>query len=68
VGRVSGRLGLTKNADPEKIEQDLMALLPRSQWTSFAHRLIDHGRETCVARKPKCEECVLNDICPSAEV
>jgi endonuclease-3 len=66
VGRVSGRLGLTKNADPEKIEQDLMALLPRSQWTSFAHRLIYHGRETCIARKPKCEECVLNDICPSA--
>jgi len=68
VGRVAGRLGLTANGDPVKIEQDLMPLVPRKDWTIFAHRLIFHGRQTCIARKPKCEECVLNDICPSAEL
>lgn len=68
VGRVSGRLGLTSNADPVKIEEDLVALLPRKEWTVFAHRLIYHGRETCIARKPLCGECVLNDICPSADL
>jgi endonuclease-3 len=68
VGRVSGRLGLTEEADAEKIEQDLMALVPQKEWTVFAHRVIYHGRETCIARKPQCEECVLNDLCPSAEV
>jgi endonuclease-3 len=67
VGRVSGRLGFTENADPEKIEQDLMALVPRDEWTIFAHRLIFHGRQTCIARKPQCEVCVVNDLCPSAE-
>lgn len=67
VNRVSGRLGLTEHADPEKIEQDLMSLLPRAKWTSFAHRLIYHGRETCIARKPQCEVCVLNNLCPSRE-
>jgi len=67
VSRVSGRLGLTANADPEKIEQDLMPLLPRAKWTGFSHRLIYHGRETCIARKPQCPECVLNDLCPSRE-
>ena len=65
VGRVSGRLGLTESADPVVIEQDLMALLPKKKWTGFAHRMIYHGRETCEARKPKCDECVLNDLCPS---
>lgn len=68
VGRVSGRLGLTENADPVKIEEDLMALVPRKEWTMFAHRLIFHGRQTCIARKPQCGECVVNDLCPSAEV
>jgi endonuclease-3 len=68
VGRVSGRLGLTQNADPVKIEEDLTALLPRKEWTVFAHRVIYHGRETCIARKPLCPECVLNDICPSADL
>jgi len=68
VTRVSGRLGLTQNADAVKIEQDLIPLLPRSQWTAFSHRLIHHGRETCAARKPLCGECVLNDICPSANL
>jgi endonuclease-3 len=67
VARVSGRLGLTSNADPEKIEQDLLPLLPRAKWTSFAHRLIYHGRETCIARKPQCAVCVVNDLCPSRE-
>jgi len=67
VTRVSGRLGLTQTTDAVKIEQDLIPLLPRSEWTNFSHRLIYHGRETCIARKPKCAECVLNDICPSAE-
>ena len=67
VTRVSGRLGLTQTTDAVKIEQDLMPLLPRSEWTNFSHRLIYHGRETCIARKPKCAECVLDDICPSAE-
>ncbi|HET7433992.1 MAG TPA: endonuclease III [Thermoanaerobaculia bacterium] len=68
VGRVSGRLGLTENADPVEIEQDLVKLVPQSEWTVFAHRVIYHGRETCIARKPQCDVCVLNDLCPSAEV
>lgn len=68
VTRVSGRLGLTSNADPEKIEQDLMPLLPRSEWTAFGHRIIYHGRETCIARKPNCPDCVVNDLCPSADL
>src|SRR5687767_8392764 len=67
VGRVSGRLGLTESADPVVIEQDLMKLLPREKWTQFAHRMIYHGRETCIARKPQCDACVVNDICPSAQ-
>jgi endonuclease-3 len=66
--RVAGRLGLTKNVDAEKIEQDLTPLLPTSELTSFAHRVIDHGRAVCIARKPLCPECVLNDICPSADL
>ena len=68
VTRVSGRLGLTDQADAEKIEQDLMKVVPQKEWTIFGHRLIYHGREICVARKPKCGECLLNDVCPSAEV
>lgn len=68
VGRVSGRLGLTESADPVVIEQDLMRLLPRERWTGFAHRVIDHGRQTCEARKPKCDSCVLSDLCPSAQL
>jgi endonuclease-3 len=67
VARVSGRLGLTAHDDPIRIEQDLMALLPQKEWTRFAHRLILHGREICIARKPKCGECGLNDLCPSAQ-
>lgn len=67
VTRVSGRLALTKESDPVKIEQDLMKLIPQKEWTVFSHRLIFHGRQICIARKPKCSECALNDVCPSAE-
>lgn len=67
VARVAARLGLTANSIPEKIEQDLMALLPQKEWTGFSHRLIYHGREICIARKPRCSECRLNELCPSAE-
>lgn len=68
VGRVSGRLGLTKNTDPVKVEQDLMKLFPREDWTMLSHLMIEHGRQICEARRPKCEECFLNDICPSSTV
>ena len=64
--RVSRRLGLTRQEDPNKIEQDLMKLLPTEEWTGFFHRLILHGRRICHARKPDCRSCFLNDICPSA--
>jgi endonuclease III len=68
VRRVSGRLGLTQNRDPAKIEQDLIKVVPEQDWTVFSHLLILHGRRTCKARKPDCPNCVLNDICPSAEL
>jgi endonuclease III len=67
VARLSARLGLTSNSDAVKIEDDLMKLIPQKEWTAFSHRLIAHGRAICVARKPKCAECELNDVCPSAE-
>ena len=67
VTRVAGRLGLTSNFDAVKIEADLMKLIPQKEWTAFSHRLIAHGRAICVARKPKCAQCALNDVCPSAE-
>jgi endonuclease-3 len=66
VRRLAQRLGLTKNDDPVKIEQDLMNLVPRDKWMRFTDLLIFHGRRICTARKPKCEECVLNKLCPSA--
>jgi len=65
VGRLSLRLNLTKNVDPVKVEQDLMKLVPRNQWTLFSHWLIFHGRQICIARKPRCESCPLFDLCPS---
>jgi len=68
VRRVSGRLGLTESQDPVKIEQELMRLIPEEDWTIFSHLLILHGRRTCKARKPDCPNCVLNDICPSADL
>lgn len=64
--RISNRLGLTKESDPEKIEFDVAALLPPEHWTQFADGVILHGRKTCHARKPKCEVCPLVDLCPSA--
>jgi endonuclease-3 len=64
--RVSRRLGLTNQEDPNKIERDLMKLLPPEEWTGFSHRLILHGRRICHARKPDCKGCVVNDVCPSA--
>jgi len=66
VARLSQRLKLTRQTDPVKIEQDLMPLIPRRDWALFSHLLIFHGRQVCIARKPLCEKCVLNDICPSA--
>jgi endonuclease-3 len=66
VGRLSLRLGLTKQTDPVKVEQDLMPLFPRKDWAQLAHVLIFHGRRVCFARSPSCEICVLNDICPSS--
>ncbi len=66
VQRLSTRLWLTKNTDPVKIEQDLMKLIPREQWTVFSHWLIWHGRRRCFARKPDCPGCELREICPSA--
>jgi endonuclease-3 len=66
VGRLSNRLKLTKQSDPVKIERDLMQLVPQRDWTDFSHLLIHHGRQICIARKPKCEICPVNDLCPSA--
>ncbi len=68
VARVSGRLGLTAHTDPVRIEQDLMRLAPREEWTLLSHLLIFHGRRICIARKPRCRECVLAPLCPSAEL
>lgn len=64
VARVSARLGLTANTDPERIETDLMAVLPRKEWSAFSLRLIFFGREICVARKPKCPVCPIAALCP----
>ena len=68
VGRISGLLKLTKQTDPVKIERDLMELVPRKDWTIFSHLLILHGRKTCIARRPRCESCRINDLCPSSRV
>jgi endonuclease-3 len=65
VGRLSQRLGLTSNDNAEKIEKDLMELVRKKHWIMFPHWMIFHGRQVCIARKPKCEICVLGDICPS---
>ena len=68
VGRISRLLCLTAHKDPNKIELDLMQVVPRSKWTQLAHLFIEHGRRVCIARRPRCSECVLNDMCPSSEV
>jgi endonuclease-3 len=64
VKRIAYLLGLTKHTDPEKIETELMTLLPKKEWVNFAHRLIQHGRRICIARRPKCTECPLLKLCP----
>jgi endonuclease III len=68
VRRLSQRLGLTKQEDPVKIERDLAKLVPRADWGRFPHLLIWHGRRVCLARTPKCEVCVVNDLCPASRV
>src|SRR6266850_866972 len=68
VHRLTRLMKLTRQDDPVKIERDLMELLPRDKWTWWSHTLIQHGRQVCIARRPKCEECVLNRLCPSSRV
>jgi endonuclease III len=67
VIRLSNRLDLTRNEDPRKIEQDLMAIIPQNKWIQFSHQLIWHGRRVCAARKPKCAECNLESLCYSKD-
>lgn len=64
VGRLSRRMGFTKNTDAVKVEHDLMAIWLKNDWTMFSHRMIFHGRQVCSARKPNCEGCTLKDVCP----
>lgn len=68
VMRLAGRLGLTKNSDPVKIEKDLMEIVPKKEWGNITHLLIFHGRKVCQAKKPMHNECVLYDICPSRNI
>ena len=68
VRRVAQRLKFTRQEDPDKIEQDLMKLIPRERWFDFTYVLIDHGRQVCIARNPRCAECPVNDLCPSSLV
>jgi len=68
VARLSARMGLTKNKDAVKIEADLMALLPSKEWVTFSHRMIQHGRKVCMARKPKCDVCAMSAVCPKIGV
>jgi len=66
VRRLSQRLELSRNDDPVKIERDLMEIYPKKEWANLSNLLIDHGRKICIAKKPRCPECVLNEFCPSA--
>jgi endonuclease-3 len=68
VGRIARRLGLTRHTDAVRAERDLMAVLPRDHWIAFSHRVIEHGRTVCTARAPKCDGCVLADLCPRVGV
>ena len=68
VQRLSTRLGFTRASSAERIEDDLVALFPRERWTMLSHLLIFHGRQVCVARKPRCAQCILSDVCPSSTV
>jgi len=65
VARLSGRMGLSAHGDPEKIEADLMQLLPPEEWIGFSHRMIFHGRQVCTARRPRCAECTVGRLCPA---
>jgi endonuclease-3 len=67
VGRLSRRLGLTTETDPERVERELMAIVPRPAWVEWSHLLIWHGRAICLSRSPRCEECVLLDLCPEGQ-
>jgi endonuclease-3 len=64
VQRLARRMGLTRQRDPEKIERVLMRIVPQAEWVDFGHRMIHHGRRVCTARKPACDRCCLNDVCP----
>ncbi len=68
VGRLSRRMGLTVQDDPVKVEADLMAVIPKDEWTMYSHRMIFHGRQVCFARKPNCAGCALNSFCPKIGV
>ena len=68
VRRLANRLGFSTQSDPDKIEQDLMRLIPRKDWFDATYRIIDHGRAICQAKKPKCDVCTLSDLCPSSQV
>jgi endonuclease-3 len=68
VRRLSQRLGLTRQQDPGKIERDLQRLVPREDWARFPHLLIWHGRRVCIAQRPRCRDCVINDLCPSSRI
>ena len=68
VNRLCNRLGLVQTRDPVKIEKQVCAMIPRQEWAGFSLRLILHGRRVCVARKPRCEQCLLNDFCPSSTI
>jgi endonuclease-3 len=68
VQRLARRMGLTRQRDPEKIERVLMRLVPQAAWVEFGHRMIHHGRRVCTARKPACDRCCLNDVCPKIGV
>src|SRR4029079_19517487 len=68
VRRLSQRLGFTKQEDPVKIERDLVKLVPREDWARFPHLVISHAARVCIARRPLCEDCVVNDLCPSSRV
>jgi len=68
VRRLSQRLGFSRNSDPNKIEQDLMKLLDKKEWGDFSYLLIEHGRKICIAKKPKCLECILQKLCPTKKI
>jgi endonuclease-3 len=68
VARLSRRMGLSAHKDPQKIEKDLMAMIPQQEWIAFSHRMIEHGRRSCTARSPKCDTCPLRSICPQIGV